>query len=244
MKRAASLLVLAVALAACERAAPPATVAPAEPTVAPSFASLALPATFQGVLPCADCEGIEHTLTLRPDGSYWYGLRYLGQLERDAGALRDVGRWVVAGTPERLELRHGRRPVAAWALVDAATLRKLAGDGGPIVSELDHAIRRLPTPHSTFGEVRMRGLFRYMADAASFESCETGTRLAVVGGPAYLELERAYLAASVPGGEPRLAVFSGALDEKPADEEGMPVRVAVTRFESVSDRAACPESAP
>ncbi len=40
-----------------------------------------LPATFTGVLPCADCEGIEHHLDVMPDRSYALRTRYLGRDE-------------------------------------------------------------------------------------------------------------------------------------------------------------------
>lgn len=35
--------------------------------------------TYQGILPCADCEGIETTLTLNPDGSYTLEQVYKGK---------------------------------------------------------------------------------------------------------------------------------------------------------------------
>lgn len=35
--------------------------------------------TYQGVLPCADCEGIDTTLTLNPDGSYTLEQVYKGK---------------------------------------------------------------------------------------------------------------------------------------------------------------------
>lgn len=53
---------------------------------------LALPATFTGVLPCADCEGIRHHLDLWPEQYYHLRREWLGGPE---GPLRrdEIGRW-------------------------------------------------------------------------------------------------------------------------------------------------------
>ena len=53
--------------------------------------------TYRGVLPCADCEGIETTITLTGDGTYLRSVRYLGRensYRRDQGLLR----WNEAGS--------------------------------------------------------------------------------------------------------------------------------------------------
>ena len=49
-----------------------------------------LPATYTGVLPCADCAGIVHTLTLRPDGLYFLRQTYLG---KPGSAFSQAGGW-------------------------------------------------------------------------------------------------------------------------------------------------------
>lgn len=51
-----------------------------------------------------------------------------------------------------------------------------------------------------------KGMFRYMADAAYFTSCEDGVKYTVNGGKAYLKLEKAYLAFE-PDGKPFLVTF-------------------------------------
>lgn len=48
-----------------------------------SRTSLDWPGTYTGVVPCADCEGIETTLTLRADHTYSLTTKYLGK--EDAG---------------------------------------------------------------------------------------------------------------------------------------------------------------
>lgn len=47
--------------------------------------------SYKGVLPCADCEGIERVVTLKADGSYESASRYLG---KSKDIFRDSGRFV------------------------------------------------------------------------------------------------------------------------------------------------------
>jgi heat shock protein HslJ len=53
-----------------------------------SRVSLDWSVTYRGVLPCADCEGIETVITLTEEGTYIRSLRYLG---REDGYRRDQG---------------------------------------------------------------------------------------------------------------------------------------------------------
>ena len=80
----------------------PASAQPLPPTEAPintqtprpnapgQAVKLELPATFAGVLPCADCAGVAHTLTLQSDGSYRLRRTYLGKAE---APVARSGRW-------------------------------------------------------------------------------------------------------------------------------------------------------
>ncbi|MDC8773130.1 YbaY family lipoprotein [Roseateles albus] len=60
---------------------------------ASGMAGLSLPQSFAGVLPCADCAGIAHTLTLLPDGVYRMRQSYLG---KPGLPLLQQGRWSVS----------------------------------------------------------------------------------------------------------------------------------------------------
>ncbi len=91
--------------------------------------------TYRGVLPCADCEGIETTVTLRADGSYTSASRYLG---KSAQSFTDEGRfeWNAAGGVISLS---GDEP--ARYRVGENRLIRLALDGSAITGSLaDHYI--------------------------------------------------------------------------------------------------------
>lgn len=74
---------LLLLVASCTQSAPPTSTSPARAEV---------PGVYQGVLPCADCAGIELTLYLYPDSSYLEKQTYLG-LPRAQPTVVYTGRW-------------------------------------------------------------------------------------------------------------------------------------------------------
>ena len=84
--------------------------------------------TYRGVLPAADCPGIETTLTLRSDGMYDLHMRYL---ERD-GRFDASGAYTVRGDLLTLESSgDGTR-----YRIEPEALRQLDGNGQPIEGPL------------------------------------------------------------------------------------------------------------
>lgn len=81
MRRTLMLLILAGALAglaACASAPRTSLANPAYPADS-SANALDWPGTYVGILPCADCPGIETRLTLSADLTYRISTRYLGR---------------------------------------------------------------------------------------------------------------------------------------------------------------------
>ena len=100
---------------------------------------ISAPTRFSGDLPCADCAGIEFTLTLRPDGTFLSRAKYRG---REGKAVEDLGRWSLQGNGTRLVLRTGQRAPQQFAVKDSETLRQLDIKGREIVSELNYDLKR------------------------------------------------------------------------------------------------------
>ena len=101
------LLTMLLVLGACNQQTPETPVSE-EPVVADpapaavdsahnSRNALDWPGTYEGILPCADCEGIRTTIRLEADGAYTRELAYLG---KEDGVTRDSGRftWNDAGS--------------------------------------------------------------------------------------------------------------------------------------------------
>jgi copper homeostasis protein (lipoprotein) len=176
----------------------------------------ALPASFEGELPCADCPGIFYHLDLFEDRVFFLRTTYDG---RGAGAVNDaIGSWVVVGDDNRLALFGGTETPISFRVVDEATLRKLDIEGREIESSLNYQLRRLAEADPVEPRLMLRGMYRYMADAAVFEECLSGRRFQVAQEADNLALERAYLEAEHEPGEPLLVSLQGLIAERPAME--------------------------
>ena len=92
--------------------------------------------TYRGVLPCADCEGIETTLNITGDSAYTMQSKYLG---KGAQTFSERGKitWNAAGNT--ITLDGGREPLHYF--VGENRLTQLALDGSRITGALaDHYV--------------------------------------------------------------------------------------------------------
>ncbi len=193
---------------------------------------LTLPASFSGVLPCADCPGIRHHLDLWPGGGYALRREYI---DRDQ-TIDALGRWHVDPSRSALVLT-GTDPIE-WQILGNGHLRLLDSTGQPIESDLPYGLE--PGPLAPFDlALPMTGEFVYFADAALFTECMTGQRFPVGMEGDYLALERAYLDARAAPRAPLLARIDGRIAEA-AQMEGPPRRsVTVERLHHVTPGGAC-----
>lgn len=169
----------------------------------------ALPATFTGELPCADCPGIRYTLNFFPDGAFYRRAIYR---ERNNGRPTDeIGRWVFAPGNNKIQLHSGGQVVDRLAVKSRDTLRKLDAEGNEIQSKLNYDFRRAATFQPFELRLPMNGMFRYLADAATFTECETGQRFVVAMEADYRALESAYSRLRRQPGEELAASFEGRL---------------------------------
>ncbi len=199
-----------------------------------SRAPLPLPATFAGQLPCADCAGQHLVVTLFPDHSYRLRRTYRGA---NAGADADfyeLGRW--EQKPDRggmVVLHGGGQQKSYYQLLSANRLRLLDTAGKPIESALNYELERRADVDPLPGPMRLRGLYAYMADAATFNECRTGQRYPVSLEAAHIDVERAYLALSKDkSGAPLLATLEGRFEERVTDPSAPPrEHLIVERFD-------------
>lgn len=215
-----------------ERAAPP----PAAPLEWP-----ALPVSFSGTLPCADCAGIRTTLTLLPDSTYRLRRVYLDRGTAHGDTLFvALGRWQQAAD-DRVAL-SGADGVEQFRLRSTDTLRMLDRSGTDIVSDLPYELARTASVDPIRDEARFVGAFTYLADAAGFRECQSGVRFPVLMEGDYLALERAYAAAKPAPNAPMLVRLRGRLRERPADLEGPREQdvLEVVQYLGPADGTTCP----
>lgn len=96
-----------------------------------------LAGTYEGTLPCADCEGIRTSLTLDAGGTYTLQREYLGKADRKP--VRDEGRWQADSTGVTL-LGNTAVDNTRYRATDARTLKMLGRDGREIESKLNYSL--------------------------------------------------------------------------------------------------------
>lgn len=140
--------------------------------------------SYVGILPCADCPGIEMRLDVFEDGVFYERSVYQ---ERDA-RFDSIGRWTLHG--DMLELRYQPdqrrllRPDDGW-------LTLLDTEGRPIESKLNYTLYRSSRLSPIEPTTTLEGHFTYFADSATLEDCATGRRMPVAMEGDYLRLEKA-----------------------------------------------------
>ena len=198
-----------------------------------------LPATFAGTLPCADCEGTAFHLDILADASFMLRTRYLGKPEEQV--FDDIGSWSLSSDGVTLALLGSKQAPLYFEIVDSDTLRMLDIAGRPFDSRLSYDLKRSGAFSPIEPLLPMRGMFTYLADAASFDECQTGRRLPVAMEGGYLDLERAYLAARAEPGKALMALVEGRIAMREPMEGPAPVpTLVVDRLLRVAPGEQCP----
>ena len=241
MRIAAVLVALAsIGLAGCAAdpsANPPATGGPSTPrSAAPP--KLALPASFTGTLPCADCEGIDYRLDLFEDRSFFLRTTYRG---RTPGEFDDVGSFDWSSDGRALIAQGGREAPLRFSIESADEIRLLDLSGQPVESTLNYSLRRATGLAPLEPRLNLRGLYRFMADAGLFDECSTGRRLPVAMEADNAALERAYLGVRPEPFAPVMALVEGRIAMRMPMEGPGPVPMLVPeRFLRLSPGDSCP----
>ncbi|WP_337167590.1 envelope stress response activation lipoprotein NlpE [Xenorhabdus bovienii] len=162
---------------------------------------------FTGVVPCADCTGIETTLQLSSDGSYILGQIYL-EAKNEENTFFETGHWIKSG--KKIDLTHedGKK---SYYQMKGENLVMLDIDGEPIQSNFNYELGKV-TPK------KMAGEYSYIADSATFTECRTGKHY---DASENIDLERGYSATGVEGGEPVYVEVEGYYSLRPSMEDGM-----------------------
>ncbi len=211
------------------------SIAPAAPMEASPGAVLNLPATYTGVLPCADCPGVVHTLTLRSDGLYRLRRTYLS---KPGLPQSEVGRWTADADGRRIRLGSGET-ATNFAIKDAQTLRTLDRFGSAIATAANLDLRRTAQVDPITEPLRWHGEVHYMADAATYTDCASGLRWPVAMAADYLSLERSYLQRRSAPGAPLLVSFDGRLEVRRAIEGAAREHIVVDRFVDAEPGVSC-----
>lgn len=143
--------------------------------------------TYNSILPCADCSGIDTTILVNQDGSYVMEQSYQGSAD-DKRSFFESGTWVLGKDKLTLTNSYGEK---SYYLPREDKLVMLDIDGNVINSELNYTLAKVQ-PKQLVGE------FTYFADAGTFKDCQSGRVYAANG----IELEKGYFSTGVEGEHP------------------------------------------
>jgi len=147
---------------------------------------LGIPATFIGVVPCADCDGIRHQINLLRGGAFMQGMTYFREGHDET--VYELGKWSVSRDGNTVTL-EGAKERSAWTVRNRITLRRGAARRGDSRQPYDLTRRREFEPMEP--RLSVTGMFRYLADAPSFRDCASGLQWPVAMSNDYRALERA-----------------------------------------------------
>ena len=218
-----ALVVLAAGCVPSVQEAPPAHLEPVTP------------ATWIGVLPCADCEGIDIVLLLRPDHRYLQRQSWLGRVSRD-DRLVDVGRWRLTEDGQALLLIGGAGGARQFGFTENGGLRLLGRHGEALAAEL------LPGETGDAFETPFgwRGTYTHSGGEGHFRDCGSGLEVPVTIEAAASQLVRAYADSRSGAGAEVLFTLRGHLVERPgADGTGTREMLRVTAVERAWPEESC-----
>ncbi|WP_049008090.1 envelope stress response activation lipoprotein NlpE, partial [Citrobacter koseri] len=175
--------------------------------------------SWRGVLPCADCEGIETSLFLEKDGTWVMNERYQGVRE-EPSSFASYGTW--ARTADKLVLTDSKGEKSYYRAKGDA-LEMLDREGNPIESQFNYTLESV-SASLPVTPMPVRGMYFYMADAATFTDCATGKRMPVANNA---QLERDYLAARGAAEKPVLLTVEGHFTQEANPDTGAQVKTLV-----------------
>ncbi len=187
---------------------------------------------YVGILPCADCPGIELRLDLLEDGAFHQRSVYRDR----SGSFDAVGRWEEDDT--RLRLHYPDADIVHFA-VEEDSLKLLDRQGQPIDSRRDHRLYRSARLGRIEPRVRLEGHFSYYADSATLHDCATDRRMPVAMEGEYLRLERAWSHARATRQRPLPAVVQARIVHRVNMEGPARPTVIVERLLSAGAAVSC-----
>lgn len=175
--------------------------------------------SYRGVLPCADCGGVDTSLFLENDGTFVLHKQYK-MTSPGENVFSSYGQW--RRTADKLVLtersgeKHYFRPIdKGLELLDEQGL----SINSPLPRQLTVSEQPLPkTP------MLMKGMYRYMADVATFSDCATGKTFVMEDSA---ELERQYFRIRNTAGQAVLLLLPAHFAIIPSMEEGQMIKAVV-----------------
>ncbi|HMB56667.1 MAG TPA: META domain-containing protein [Arenimonas sp.] len=198
------------------------------------------PASFSGIVPCADCDGLKYDLNLFADGVYFLRATYMGKHAGENG-FDDVGRWTKGEDGKTIRVRGGLASPLKFLLLDDGSLRLLDDSGAPPTLAANTRLQRDVDFRELEPKIPLRGMFFRRDDGSRFQDCLTGRDLPVADDADYPALARAYDTAVKEPGLRILASVDGSIAQrlKSHGNGAMQEVLVVNRFRKIWPGEGC-----
>ena len=173
-------------------------------------------AIFTGELPCTDCAAVRHQLELFGDESFFLRRTYVGRGRNNV--VDEIGTWTLSRDRSTLTLTGGGEAPLRIAIGRPNTLHVLPGRAASAGSSRSNTLRLSTRAQPLEPRLRMRGMYRYMADAGRFTECVTAQSWPVAQERANAALESAYSRARRGRGQEVLVELVGRVALRPKIE--------------------------
>jgi copper homeostasis protein (lipoprotein) len=220
---------------ASEPATPVEPRAPAGRTVVPPNGR---PATFAGDLPCSDCTAVRYQLELYADETYFMRRTFVGRPRSTPSD--DIGTWALSRDGRTLTLARGSDAPIRIAIGSTNTLHVLGVASGGGSRTRGDALKLTTSALPLEPRLRMRGMYRNVADEGLFTECLTHKSWPVAQERDNLALEAAYAGARRSPGDAVLVEVVGrvALRER-GEGSGRERVLVVERFGGARPAETC-----
>lgn len=195
-------------------------------------------AIFTGELPCSDCAAVRHQLELFGDESFFLRRTYVGKGRNNV--VDEIGTWTLSRDRSTLTLSGAGESPLRIAIGRPNTLHVLPGRSQAAGSSRSNTLRLSSRAQPLEPRLRMRGMYRYMADAGRFTECVTKQSWPVAQERENAALESAYSRARRGRGQEVLVEVVGRVALRPKIEgEGRERTLVVERVVGVRPNERC-----
>jgi len=179
------------------------------------------PATYIGTFDDTPSWSERWTVWLRPDSTYFLREEHVGHGDVVSDHFEDdVGHWERATDGGPIRLSGGRNAPIEFDVPHPDTL--VFRDSDPLAGGQRHYLVRSPSIAYFEPRVNLTGYFRYTANAALFDDCDTHLRWPVLMEENFRAAEAAYGSSGVAPGNPLLVSLEGRVVRRPGVDNGPP----------------------
>jgi heat shock protein HslJ/uncharacterized lipoprotein YbaY/uncharacterized lipoprotein NlpE involved in copper resistance len=195
-------------------------------------------AVFAGDLPCSDCTAVRYQLELFPDETYFMRRTFVGRPRSTPSD--DIGAWALSRDGRTLTLHRGSDAPLRIAIGSTNTLHVLGVTSGGGARTRSDVLRLTTSAPPLEPRLRMRGMYRNVADAGRFTECLTRKSWPVAQERDNLALEAAYARArSAPGSAVLVEVVGRVALRERAEGSGRERVLVVERFGGARPGESC-----